>query len=136
MWKCEIWANFFKNRYFAKNCLIKVLIWQFFCTHVTHIIVAIFCQQMLFLTIQILIRPSYTFSFSILRFSSVTKRSVSLENKNSKHLSPFLHKTTDSNNSFTLNWKQFQVFLIQCNSTLWPMGKMHPVNKLYIYWSC
>ena len=31
-----------KNRYFANYCLITVRNWEFFCTHVTHIVVAIF----------------------------------------------------------------------------------------------
>ena len=41
----EIWnlGQFLKNRHFANNCLIKVRIWECFCTHVTHIIVVISC---------------------------------------------------------------------------------------------
>ena len=38
-----IWGNFLKNRYFANYCLIKVQNWKCFCTHVTYIIVVIFC---------------------------------------------------------------------------------------------
>ena len=34
-------AIFLKNRYFANNCLIKVRIWEFLFTHITHINVII-----------------------------------------------------------------------------------------------
>ena len=37
----EIWGNFLKNQYFANYCLIKVLNWEFFCTHITHLLLII-----------------------------------------------------------------------------------------------
>ena len=39
LWICEIWGNSLKNQYFVNNCFIEVRIWEFFCTHVTHITV-------------------------------------------------------------------------------------------------
>ena len=42
LWISEIWGNFLKNIYFDNYCLIKVWIWKFFCTYVTHISVIIF----------------------------------------------------------------------------------------------
>ena len=42
LWMCEILDNFLINRYFANNCLIKVQIWAFFCTHAAHVTVIIF----------------------------------------------------------------------------------------------
>ena len=62
LWICEILFNFLKNRYFANNCLMKVPILEFFSTHVTYIIVVIFC------TARILV--NYRFPFQILRFLS------------------------------------------------------------------
>ena len=41
LWICEIWGNFSKNRYFAKNYFIKVRISEFLFIHVTHLIVNI-----------------------------------------------------------------------------------------------
>ena len=39
---CKSWGNFLKNRYFDNNCFIKNRISEFFCTHVTYVIVIIF----------------------------------------------------------------------------------------------
>ena len=42
LWICKIRGNFLeneRNRYFANYCLMKARIWEFFCTHVAHVIV-------------------------------------------------------------------------------------------------
>ena len=36
LWICKTWGNFLKNWYFANNCLVKVQIWEFFCTHCSY----------------------------------------------------------------------------------------------------
>ena len=84
------WVNFLKNCYFANNCLLKVWIWELFCTHFTHIAVIIFLTtnfvstKSIFHYIQISL-PNFG-SFSS-KSPSVTQRSVSQENafKKSKH---------------------------------------------------
>ena len=131
MWIWEIWGNFFKNRYFANNCWIKVQIWEFFCKHVTHVVVVIFCTAKFVSTesnfsyLPIFL-PNFTF-FSA-KSPRVTQRLNSQENafKNGKHKSPFVHKTIGLNNSCTLIWNNFRflrylIVWIQCNSTLWPI---------------
>ena len=108
-----------KNQYFANKCLIKVRIWEFFCTHVhvLHITVNIFhtsifvSNKLIFSWIHCTHFPSKFCVFSAKSWS-ITQRSVSRENayKKSYNPLPFLCKTIDSNNSFTLIESKFQVF--------------------------
>ena len=97
-----------KNRYFANNCLIKVQIWEFFFTHVTHITLVIFCTANFVLV-------NYKFPFQILRCLAQNYSKIGFLRKcfkKSKHPLAFLHKTKGSNNSFTLIEKQFHGFKI------------------------
>ena len=65
---CEIWGSFLKKQYFANNFLIKVLIWEFFFTHVTQIIGIILRTAKFVSTKLILVK--YKFTFLILHFNS------------------------------------------------------------------
>ena len=71
MW---IWGNFMKNRYFANTSLIKVWIWEFFCTHVTLKTVIIFRTANFASTKSIL--DKYWFTFPILRFLAHNRQTL------------------------------------------------------------
>ena len=108
LWICEIWGNFLKTQYFANNYLIKVWIWEFFCTHVTHVTMIIVIIFHTFYQIELYLNTDFLWKFCALfiaKWRSVTLRCTSQENacasENSKHPSPFLRKTKGSSNSFT-----------------------------------
>ena len=102
MWNFGHFFFFKENRYFGNNCLIKVQIWEFFCTHVTRIIVVIICTAN-FVSTKLMTDFLSEFCVFSAKSPSVTQISVSQENafQKSKRPSPFLHKTIGSNNSFT-----------------------------------
>ena len=110
MWVSIIWGNFFNNRYFANNCLIKV--WEFFCTRGTHIIVIIF-RTVNFVSIKSIFSYLQIFlpNFALFRAKSpsVTQRSPSPDNgfKKSKHSTPFSLKLM-AQIIFHSYWKQFE----------------------------
>ena len=97
-------GNLCKNGYSANNCLIKVWIWEFFCTHITHVIADILCTAKFVSTNQFLV--TCRFPFPILHFKEQNHLAL-LKNRflkklrlRSKHLSPFLSITNSINNSF------------------------------------
>ena len=114
LWICEIFGNSWKMDILPITALIKVRIWRFFCTHVTHITVINFYPANFVSTKSIFSYKQISllnFAFFSAKLDSVTQRLVSQENafKKSKHLSPFLHETIESYNSVTLI-KQFHFF--------------------------
>ena len=114
----------------------EVRIWEFFCSHVTHILLWLSpALQISFLLSKILVY--YRFPFLILRFSAQNHlallkdrffNKILLIRANTRRL--FFTKLEAQIILFSLvenNFRFLSLVWIQCNRTLLPMGKMHPV---------
>ena len=120
--KIKIFVNTWNFWQFLVKLMWKVRNWDFFFTHVNHVIVNILCTANFISTISIsrsiqiiiLLSPPPQNHLTLLK-NQFLKKSIQKRLK-SKHPSPFLYKTTGSNNSnwkqFYSNWEQFQVFKI------------------------